>query len=51
MEAFVRVTSVACALPQINIDTDQVLSIPDLPLTEEDTDFLTTKPPREAEGG
>ncbi|MCZ2499207.1 3-isopropylmalate dehydratase small subunit [Xylophilus sp. Kf1] len=25
MEAFVRVTSVACALPQINIDTDQVL--------------------------
>ena len=25
MEAFVRVSSVACALPQINIDTDQVL--------------------------
>ena len=25
MEAFVRLSSVACALPQINIDTDQVL--------------------------
>lgn len=29
-----------------DIDTDQVVSIPDLPLTEEDTDFLTSKPPR-----
>ena len=34
-----------------DIDTDQVLSIPDLPLSEEDTDFLSSKPPREAEGG
>lgn len=34
-----------------DIGTDQVVSIPDLPLTEEDTDFLTSKPPREAEGG
>ena len=28
-----------------DIDTDQVVSIPDLPLTEDDTDFLASKPP------
>jgi len=34
-----------------DIDTDQIVSIPDTPLTEEDTDFLTSQPPREREGG
>lgn len=34
-----------------DIDTDQIISIPDLPLTEEDTDFLSTQPPGQAKGG
>jgi hypothetical protein len=34
-----------------DIDTDQIVSIPDTPLTEEDTDFLTSQPPRERERG
>lgn len=29
-----------------DIDTDHIESIPDLPLTEEDTDFLDSAPPR-----
>lgn len=33
-----------------DIGTDQIVSIPDLPLTEEDTDFLSTQPPRNTEG-
>ena len=28
-----------------DIDTDRIESIPDLPLTEEDTDFLASRPP------
>lgn len=28
-----------------DIDTDRIESIPDLPLTEEDTDFLSSQPP------
>ncbi|MDB5747779.1 MAG: hypothetical protein JWP72_2627 [Massilia sp.] len=28
-----------------DIDTDRIESIPDLPLTEEDTDFLASQPP------
>jgi hypothetical protein len=28
-----------------DIDTDRIESIPDLPLTEDDTDFLTSRPP------
>lgn len=28
-----------------DIDTDRIESIPDLPLTEEDTDFLSSRPP------
>jgi hypothetical protein len=28
-----------------DIDTDRIESIPDLPLTEDDTDFLTSLPP------
>ena len=34
-----------------DIDTDQIFSIPDLPLTEEDTDFLSTQPPGQGKGG
>ena len=33
-----------------DIDTDRIESIPDLPLTEEDTDFLTSRPPTQGEG-
>jgi hypothetical protein len=33
-----------------DIDTDHIESIPDLPLTEADTDFLASQPPREREG-
>lgn len=29
----------------VDIDTDRIESIPDLPLTEEDTDFLGSQPP------
>ena len=29
-----------------DIDTDHIESIPDLPLSEDDTDFLNTQPPR-----
>lgn len=29
-----------------DIDTDRIESIPDLPLTDEDVDFLDTQPPR-----
>ena len=32
-----------------DIDTDRVEAIPDLPLTEDDTRFLTSKPPGQAE--
>jgi hypothetical protein len=28
-----------------DIDTDQVVSIPDVPLSEDDTEFLSSKPP------
>ncbi|MGH8854559.1 MAG: hypothetical protein ACREWI_09805 [Telluria sp.] len=34
-----------------DIDTDQIVSIPDLPLTEEDTDFLHSQPPGQRKGG
>ena len=40
----------AVAKDGADIDTDRIESIPDLPLTEEDTDFLTSQPPREGEG-
>ena len=33
-----------------DIDTDRVESIPDLPLTEEDTDFLASQPPGQSTG-
>ncbi|MEW6370736.1 MAG: hypothetical protein AB1584_07360 [Pseudomonadota bacterium] len=33
-----------------DIDTDRIESIPDLPLTEEDTDFLSSKPPGQSTG-
>jgi hypothetical protein len=33
-----------------DIDTDRIESIPDLPLTEEETDFLTSRPPTQGEG-
>jgi len=32
-----------------DIDTDHVESIPDLPLTEDDTDFLASRPPGQGE--
>ena len=32
-----------------DIDTDRIESIPDLPLTEDDTDFLTSLPPGQGE--
>ena len=32
-----------------DIDTDRIESIPDLPLTEEDTDFLGSRPPIDKE--
>ena len=34
-----------------DIDTDRIESIPDLPLTEEDTDFLASRPPIDADDG
>lgn len=34
-----------------DIDTDQIISLPDLPLSDEDTDFLSTQPPGQAKGG
>ncbi|WP_306393311.1 hypothetical protein [Telluria beijingensis] len=40
----------AVARDGADIDTDRIESIPDLPLTEEDTDFLTSRPPTEGEG-
>jgi len=33
-----------------DIDTDRIVTIPDLPLTEEDTDFLSSKPPGQSTG-
>ena len=33
-----------------DIDTDRIESIPDLPLTEDDTDFLSSKPPGQSTG-
>jgi hypothetical protein len=32
-----------------DIDTDHIESIPDLPLTEDDTDFLASRPPGQGE--
>lgn len=32
-----------------DIDTDRIESIPDLPLTEDDTDFLASRPPGQGE--
>jgi hypothetical protein len=40
----------AVARDGADIDTDRIESIPDLPLTEEDTAFLASQPPRESEG-
>jgi hypothetical protein len=34
-----------------DIDTDHVETIPDVPLSEEDTDFLTSKPPGQSPRG
>jgi hypothetical protein len=34
-----------------DIDTDRIESIPDQPLTEEDTDFLASRPPIDKEAG
>jgi hypothetical protein len=34
-----------------DIDTDRVESMPDLPLTEEDTDFLASRPPIDKDAG
>jgi len=33
-----------------DIDTDHIEVIPDLPLSEEDTEFLSSKPPGQAPG-
>ncbi len=41
----------AVAKDGADIDTDQIISIPDLPLTEDDTDFLSTQPPGQGKGG
>lgn len=41
----------AVARDGADIDTDRIESIPDLPLTEEDTEFLTSRPPTEGERG
>jgi len=40
----------AVARDGADIDTDRIESTPDLPLTEEDTEFLTSRPPTEGEG-
>jgi hypothetical protein len=40
----------AVAKDGADIDTDRIESIPDLPLTEEDTEFLTSRPPTQGEG-
>ena len=34
-----------------DIDTDHIEVIPDLPLSEEDTEFLSSKPPGQSPGG
>jgi hypothetical protein len=34
-----------------DIDTDRIEAIPDLPLTEEDTDFLSSRPPIDRKAG
>jgi hypothetical protein len=34
-----------------DIDTDRIESIPDLPLTEDDTDFLSSRPPIDKDAG
>jgi len=39
----------AVARDGADIDTDRIESIPDLPLTGEDTDFLASRPPTEGE--
>ena len=39
----------AVARDGADIDTDRIESIPDLPLTEEDTEFLASRPPTEGE--
>ena len=39
----------AVARDGADIDTDHVESIPDLPLTEDDTDFLASRPPGQGE--
>ena len=45
LEPVTSVTGRAVFIPGADIDTDHIESIPDLPLTEEDTDFLSSKPP------
>jgi len=40
----------AVARDGADIDTDRIESIPDLPLTEDDTDFLASRPPAQREG-
>lgn len=40
----------AVARDGADIDTDRIESIPDLPLTEDDTDFLASRPPIQREG-
>jgi len=40
----------AVARDGADIDTDRIESIPDLPLTEDDTDFLASRPPTQREG-
>jgi len=40
----------AVAKDGADIDTDRIESIPDLPLNEEDTEFLTSRPPTQGEG-
>jgi hypothetical protein len=34
-----------------DIDTDRIESIPDLPLTDDDTDFLNSRPPIDKDTG
>ena len=40
----------AVARDGADIDTDRIESIPDLPLTEDDTDFLASRAPGQGEG-
>jgi hypothetical protein len=35
----------------VDIDTDRIEAIPDLPLTEDDTDFLNSRPPIDKDAG